>query len=120
MFLFLAFEPVSCAVAMSLLEHTLSSIAKHPRACCRTKVWLLRRAPEVFDAALNEASEPVLDALNALDHYLYAFLAVHKKGCWGGGGTAAAALFAGGLAALLLLCVAVFDNNHKKKRPDDR
>ena len=75
----LAFDPISCAVAMSLLEHAACSL-RPSRVCCRAKVWL-RRAPEtILDAALNEVAEPTLDALNALDHFYYSFLSAHRGG----------------------------------------
>ncbi len=69
-----AFDPVSCAVAMSLLEHAV----RPSRVCCRAKLWL-RRAPDIiFDAVLNEAAEPALDTMNTLEHYYYTFLTAHR------------------------------------------
>lgn len=76
-----AFEPVSCAVALSLVERAFIITMQNPRmrGCGRAKAWLRRRAPDIlFDAALNEVSEPLIDALNAADHLLYSLLAVHK------------------------------------------
>ena len=94
----LACEPVSCAIALSLMEH---AIIGGPRVCRRTtKVWLVRRAPALFDAALNEASDPVLDALNGLDHHLTLFFHTHNLD-WGGDA---------GASLLLLLCAAVVYN----------
>ena len=61
------FEPVSCAMALSALEHVLLGPR---RACPRAKLWL-RRAPADFflDATLGEASDPFIDTLNTLDSH---------------------------------------------------
>jgi hypothetical protein len=63
----LCFEPVSCAMALSVLEHALQGPR---RACPRAKLWL-RRAPVdyLLDATLGEASDPLIDALNLLDSH---------------------------------------------------
>ncbi len=87
----LAFEPTSCAVALSLIERvivvaaqrcTASAATTKGSACPRAKVWLLRRAPHTLtETAINEASEPTLDALNAIDRFYYSFLSSsHNSG----------------------------------------
>lgn len=74
----LAFEPLTYAMGMALAEHAL----RHPsKICLRTKLWL-RRAPDVLlDNALNEAADPLLDALNSAigqhqEMAVFSFLAV--------------------------------------------
>jgi hypothetical protein len=63
----LAFDPISCAVAFSALEHVCNSSRPH-RAMHRARVWLLRAPSEVLvDAMLNEVSDHVLGAINAVD-----------------------------------------------------
>lgn len=60
----LCFEPVSCAMALSALEHVLRGPR---RACPRAQLWLRRTPPDLFlDATLGEASDPLLDTLNLL------------------------------------------------------
>ena len=76
MFLFsvLAFDPISCAVAISALEHNAvcnnnSRRPHHHRAIHRAKVWLRRAPSEVLvDAMLNEVSDHVLGVINAVDN----------------------------------------------------
>lgn len=74
-----AFEPVLCAAAISLLEHAAFACVKmRPnRACARAKIWLRRTPEPIVDGAINEAADPVLDTLNAFDHFLYSFLVNH-------------------------------------------
>ncbi len=61
----LAFDPISCAVAFSALEHVC---AKPFRATQRAKVWMRRAPSEVMvDVALNEVSDHVLGAINSVD-----------------------------------------------------
>lgn len=61
----LAFDPISCAVAVSALEHVCS---KPRRAIHRARVWLKRTPSEVLvDVALNEMSDHVLGMVNSLD-----------------------------------------------------
>lgn len=76
----MAFEPVLCAAAISLLEHAALSCSKmRPnRACVRAKIWLRRTPDPIRDGALNEAADPVLDTLSAFDHFLYTFLVNHR------------------------------------------
>jgi hypothetical protein len=63
----LCFEPLSCAVALSTLEHALQGPR---RACPRAKVWLRRAPGDLFiDATLGEASDPFIDALNLIDSH---------------------------------------------------
>ncbi len=58
----LAFEPLTYAMGMALAEH---AIRRPSRVCLHAKLWL-RRAPDVLiDNALNEAADPLLDALNS-------------------------------------------------------
>ena len=61
------FEPISCAMALSALEHALRSPR---RACPRAKVWL-RRTPAdlLLDATLGETGDPLIDALALLDSH---------------------------------------------------
>ncbi len=60
-----AFDPISCAVAVSALEHVCT---RPRRAMYRAKVWLRRAPSEVLvDVALNEISDHVLGAINAVD-----------------------------------------------------
>ena len=62
----LAFDPISCAVAISALEHVCNSRPR--RAMHRARVWLRRAPSEVLvDAMLNEVSDHVLGAINAVD-----------------------------------------------------
>jgi hypothetical protein len=63
------FEPVSCAIALSALEHVLRAPR---RACPRARLWL-RRAPSdlLLDAALGEASDPLFDTLNLIDAHSF-------------------------------------------------
>lgn len=64
----LAFDPISCAVAASALEHMCT---KPRRAMHRVRVWMRRAPSEVLlDVALNEVSDHVLGALNAVDKRL--------------------------------------------------
>ena len=67
----LAFEPLTCAVGIKLIEHM---IKRPSRVCCHAKLWL-RRAPDVLvENALNEAADPVLDFLNTMmmhDYYYH-------------------------------------------------
>ena len=61
----LAFEPLTCAMGIKLIEHM---IKRPSRVCCHAKLWL-RRAPDVLvENALNEAADPVLDLLNTMMH----------------------------------------------------
>ncbi len=60
-----AFDPVSCAVAVSALEHVCT---KPRRAMHRARVWMKRAPSEVLvDVALNEISDHVLGAINSVD-----------------------------------------------------
>jgi hypothetical protein len=69
----LAFDPISCAVAMSALEHVCT---KPRRAIHRARVWIRRTPSEVLlDVALNEFSDHVLGALNAVDARLVLIVA---------------------------------------------
>ena len=62
----LAFDPISCAVAISALEHVCNS--RPHRAMHRARVWLRRAPSEVLvDAMLNEVSDHVLGTINAVD-----------------------------------------------------
>ena len=63
----MCFEPMSCAMALSALEHALRSPR---RACPRAKVWL-RRTPGdlLLDATLGETGDPLIDALALLDSH---------------------------------------------------
>lgn len=70
----LAFDPISCAVAFSALEHVCT---KPGRAMQRARVWVRRAPSEVMlDVALNEMSDHVLGALNAVDSRLLLILAL--------------------------------------------
>jgi hypothetical protein len=61
----LAFDPISCAVAFSAVEHICT---KPHRAMQRARVWMRRAPSEVMlDVALNEISDHVLGALNSMD-----------------------------------------------------
>ena len=69
----LAFDPISCAVAMSALEHIC---AKPRRVMHRARVWMRRTPSEVLlDVALNEMSDHVIGALNAVDRRLVLIVA---------------------------------------------
>jgi hypothetical protein len=62
----LAFDPLSCAVAFSALEHVCSS--RPHRAMQRARVWARRAPSEVMlDVVLNEMSDLVLGTINAMD-----------------------------------------------------
>ena len=65
----LAFDPISCAVAFSALEHVCTSRPR--RAMQRARVWA-KRAPEevMLDVVLNEMSDHVLGVLNMVDPQL--------------------------------------------------
>ncbi len=69
-----AFEPTSCALALSLMETACLALLRRratspPRACPRAKVWL-KRADErqhdlVLDAALGEAADFLSDSISS-------------------------------------------------------
>ena len=64
----LAFDPISCAVAFSALEHVCT---KPHRAIHRAKVWMRRTPSEVIlDVVLNEMSDHVIGVFNAMDSRL--------------------------------------------------
>lgn len=60
-----AFDPISLAVAASVIEN-----ACHPQpkfAVPRAKVWLRRQAKPLANSVLQEAADPVLNAINHID-----------------------------------------------------
>jgi hypothetical protein len=60
-----AFDPISCAVAFSALEHVCT---KPQRVIHRARVWMRRAPSEVLvDVALNEISDHVLGVVNSID-----------------------------------------------------
>ena len=64
----LAFDPISCAVAFSALEHVCT---RPHRAIHRAKVWMRRTPSEVIlDVVLNEMSDHVIGVFNAMDSRL--------------------------------------------------
>jgi hypothetical protein len=64
----LAFDPISCAVAFSALEHVCT---KPHHAIHRAKVWMRRTPSEVIlDVVLNEMSDHVIGVFNAVDSRL--------------------------------------------------
>ena len=65
----LCFEPVSCALALSAAEHVLRAPR---RVCPRARLWL-RRTPSdlLLDAAVGEASDPLVDTLNLIDSHSF-------------------------------------------------
>jgi hypothetical protein len=68
-----AFDPISCAVAVSALEHVCT---KPRRAMHRARVWMKRAPSEVLvDVALNEISDHVLGAINSVDTRLVVIVA---------------------------------------------
>jgi hypothetical protein len=61
------FEPITCAIALSTLEHVMRGPR---RACPRAKLWL-RRAPSdlLLDATLGEISDALINTLNLIDSH---------------------------------------------------
>lgn len=63
----LAFEPISCAMALSALEHVC---CKRPDRviCTKARVWLRRAPAEVLmDVAVSEVSDGILNITNTVD-----------------------------------------------------
>lgn len=63
----LAFEPISCAMALSALEHVC---CKRPDrvVCTKARVWLRRAPAEVLmDVAVSEVSDGILNITNTVD-----------------------------------------------------
>ena len=64
----LAFDPISCAVAFSALERVCT---KPQRAMQRARGWMRRTPSEVLVVvAVNEISDHILGAINAVDSRL--------------------------------------------------
>ena len=62
-----AFEPISCAMALSALEHVC---CRRPDrvACTKAKVWIRRTPTEILvDAAMSEVSDGALDVMNTIN-----------------------------------------------------
>jgi hypothetical protein len=63
----LAFEPISCAFALSALEQVC---CRRPDRvpCTKAKIWL-RRAPAdvLLDVAVSEVAEGAMDVMNTVD-----------------------------------------------------
>ena len=62
-----AFEPISCALALSALEHVC---CRRPdrAACTKARVWLRRAPAEVLlEVAVNEVSDSILGIANTVD-----------------------------------------------------
>lgn len=71
-----AFEPTSCALALSIAEATCRALFKSPKSSCpRAKIWLKRVAERqhdlVLDAALNEAADFLTDTAAPLMAVLF-------------------------------------------------
>jgi hypothetical protein len=63
----LAFEPISCAMALSALEHVC---CRRPDRiiCTKARVWLRRAPAEVLmDVAVSEVSDGILNITNTVD-----------------------------------------------------
>ena len=61
-----AFEPLSGAMVLGMLEHVVCRA--RPRALVpRARVWLRRHSELCLDAFGQELTEPVLDGLNGVD-----------------------------------------------------
>ena len=63
----LAFEPISCAMALSAIEHVC---CRRPDRvpCTKARVWLRRAPAEVLvDVAVSEVSEGIMDIANTVD-----------------------------------------------------
>ena len=58
-----AFDPMSLAVAASVIEHSAKAHAR-PR---RLAVFVRRNSKAVISSLVQEASDPLLDALNTVD-----------------------------------------------------
>ena len=63
----LAFEPISCAIALSALEQVC---CRRPDRvpCTKAKIWL-RRAPAdvLLDVAVSEVAEGAMNVVNTVD-----------------------------------------------------
>ena len=63
----LAFEPISCAMALSALEHVC---CRRPDRvpCTKARVWLRRAPVEVLmDVAVSEVSDCIMAIANTVD-----------------------------------------------------
>lgn len=60
-----AFEPLSCALAACALEHVCTRRHRTPLPTAR--VWLKRNCESLLEAAVQEATEPILDIVNLVD-----------------------------------------------------
>ena len=71
----LAFEPITGAVGLYVLEHACK--ARPNRMIPRARVLFRRMSEVLLDTAVNEAAEPLLDrVVNRTDVYVLATLAV--------------------------------------------
>lgn len=66
----LAFDPISLAVAASVIENACNSRTTAPRA----RVWLRRHTHRMISAMVQESSDPALDAINHIDPHLGAIV----------------------------------------------
>ena len=60
-----AFDPMSLAVAASVVEH--SARARPQRIVPRAKAFVRRNSKAMISSLVQEASDPLLDALNTVD-----------------------------------------------------
>ena len=62
-----AFEPISCAMVLSALEHVC---CRRPDrvVCTKAKIWIRRTPAEVLmDVAMSEVSDGALDVMNTIN-----------------------------------------------------
>ena len=66
----LTFDPISLAVAASVIENACFSRPTAPRV----KVWLRRHANKMASAIVQESTDPALNVINHIDPHLGAIV----------------------------------------------